>query len=319
MTDRDPTKGFEPVGHLIPDEFKSKFKPLTLVEKRLIESAADIQSYPLEKISYLHTLFCQTNMPYRSQTARTWQHRNGSASVQIQAGNAYDPDNDTFVELPLPFGTKARLVQIHLDSEAIRNQSPAIEVDASMNAYGTRLLGYAPNGSQFRNLKSQLGALSAATIRIAKGGDHPFQVQTHIVSAFDLWYSKDAKQRALWPSVVNLSADYYQSLIDHAVPLDPRAVAALAHSALGLDIYAWLAQRLHRVNPASPAFVAWANLWDQFGMGYSRIRKFREVFNGTLDQVLTVYPTAQITLNGRGLTLSCSPPPLFCCHVAQAS
>jgi len=309
MNDRR-NSDFESMGHLIPDEFKSKFKPLTLVEKRLIESAADIETYPFEKISYLHTLFCQTNMPYRKQTARTWQHRNGAASVQVQAGTAYNPDEDTFVELPLPFGTKARLVQIHLDSEAIRTQSPAIEVDASMNAYGTRILGYAPNGAQFRNLKTQLGALSAASIRIARGGDQPFQVQTHIVSAFDLWYSNDANQRALWPSVVNLSSDYYQSLIGHAVPLDPRAVAALSHSALGLDIYTWLAQRLHRVNPASSAFVAWANLWDQFGMNYSRIRKFREVFNVALDQVLTQYQAAQTTRDGRGLTLYCSPPPI---------
>jgi len=36
----------------------------------------------------------------------------------------------------------------------------------------------------------------------------------------------------------------------HAVPLDERALAGLAHSSLALDIYAWLAQRLHRVPPA---------------------------------------------------------------------
>src|SRR4051812_43702144 len=45
-------------------------------------------------------------------------------------------------------------------------------------------------------------------------------------------------------SVVRLDADYFDSLTKHAVPLDSRAVAALAHSALDLDVYTWLAQRL---------------------------------------------------------------------------
>ena len=40
-----------------------------------------------------------------------------------------------------------------------------------------------------------------------------------------------------WPSV-RLSQDYYDSLTRYAVPLDERAIAALAHSALALDIYA---------------------------------------------------------------------------------
>ena len=59
---------------------------------------------------------------------------------------------------------------------------------------------------------------------------------------------KDADQRVLWPSTVTLSADYFASLQQHAVPLDPRAIAALAGSALALDVYVWLAQRLHRIS-----------------------------------------------------------------------
>jgi hypothetical protein len=35
----------------------------------------------------------------------------------------------------------------------------------------------------------------------------------------------------LWPSTLRLSADYFESLTRFAVPLDERAIAALAHSA----------------------------------------------------------------------------------------
>jgi Plasmid encoded RepA protein len=52
-----------------------------------------------------------------------------------------------------------------------------------------------------------------------------------------------------------LSAEYFESLQEHGVPLDERALAALAHSPLALDVYAWLAQRLCRVHPNKPVFI----------------------------------------------------------------
>ena len=104
--------------------------------------------------------------------------------------------------------------------------------------------------------------------------------------------------------------DYFLSLQRHAVPLDERAVAALAHSAMGLDIYAWLAQRLHRIDPARPAFIPWAALKDQFGQGYGRMNNFKRVFRHTLDMVLTQYRAARLDLDGHGMTLRASPPPV---------
>ena len=70
---------------------------------------------------------------------------------------------------------------------------------------------------------------------------------------------------------MRLSLDYFESLQRHAVPLDERAIAALSHTAMGLDHLCWLAQRLHRVNPGKPAFIPWTALRDQFGWHYSRM------------------------------------------------
>jgi hypothetical protein len=113
-----------------------------------------------------------------------------------------------------------------------------------------------------RIIKDQLARLSAAQIRMAVSyaEEHSRQINTHIVSGFDLWFPKDDRQRVLWPSTVCLSHDYFSSLQRHAVPLDERAIAALSHSAMALDAYAWLAQRLHRIDPGKPAFIAWAAL-----------------------------------------------------------
>ena len=139
---------------------------------------------------------------------------------------------------------------------------------------------------------------------------HSVQVDSKVVTAFDLWFPKDEKQRVLWPSTVQLSLDYFNSLQNHAIPLDERALSALGHSSMALDIYAWLAQRLHRIPQERPQFITWAAIKDQFGQGYKRMSKFKEVFRVAMRQVLVQYQAARIEEDGKGLTLRNSSPPV---------
>ena len=106
-------------------------------------------------------------------------------------------------------------------------------------------------------------------------GDRLTQINTHVVTGFELWLQKDERQRVLWPSTIRLSHEYFESLQKHAMPLNEADLAALAHTAMGLDIYAWLAQRLHRVDPRKPAFIAWTALKEQFGPDYDRMDNFK--------------------------------------------
>lgn len=284
----------------------------TRVQQRLIESSVDILANPVDEIAYQHTILCQTGMPYRSQgDLRRWQRRNGRALLEIEAGRAIHPEKDDFVDLPLPFGPKARLILIHLNSEAVRTGSPVIEVEDSMTAFMRRLQSRTPTGPEIKKFKEQLSALSASQIRLAvSDGERAIQVNTQVVSAFELWFPKDANQRVLWPSKIELSAQYYESLKQGAVPLDERAVAALAHSAMALDVYSWLAQRLHRVNPHKPQFIPWTAMHEQFGHGYKQIRQFRAAFLKVLDTVHTQYRAAKVGADRRGVTLRNSPPPV---------
>lgn len=263
-----------------------------------------------QDILFQHTILCQTGLPYRSQKElRRWKRDNGQASLEIEAGRAFHPGKKKYINLPLPFGPKARLVLIHLNSEAIKTGSPVIEVEDSMTAFVKRLLKRSPNGREVKDFKNQLSALSATTIRLAiLTYDRAVQINSHIVTAFDLWFPKNPNQRVLWPSNVRLSQEYFDTLVKHAIPLDERAIAALSHSAMALDVYVWLAQRLHRINLGNPQFVPWTSLYEQFGQGFARIRKFREKFLLALRKVHTQYPAARIEVDKKGLTLRQSPP-----------
>ena len=65
---------------------------------------------------------------------------------------------------------------------------------------------------------------------------------------------------------------------------------------MGLDVYAWLAQKLHRIDPRKPAFIPWAALKDQFGPDYRRTIDFKRFFRKTLAQVQSRYQAARLEL-----------------------
>ena len=254
------------------------------IRQRLLDLAGEIATTPPDDLAFSHSVFCQTSLPSAKPPGDmlVWEHRQGRTSIRVEAG-----------------------------SEAVRRQSPIIPVEDSMTAFFRRLMGRTQDGRQVKMLKSQLSALAAAQFRLGiTNGDSALQVDTKVVGAFNLWFEKDDNQRILWPATLKLSLDYFDSLNRFAVPLDERAIAALAHSALALDVYCWLAQRLHRIPVGKPQFVPWIAMFDQFGQGYKHLRFFRRDFLKFLSQVKAVYPDARFSDDRRGLTLETSPPPV---------
>lgn len=291
-----------------------KIKPMTPVQRRRLESAAAIADDPPEGITFQHTVLCQTCMPYRDpgDSTRVWERQQGMISLRIEAGVVRDPMAHEYVDIGLPYGVKPRLILAHLNREALRQGSPRIEVENSLTAFIRRVTNYdSVNAREIGLFRHQLARFAAAGVRMAV--DRPgraYQINTHIIDAFDLWPGKDERQHVLWPAEVELSPRYFESLTNHAVPLDERALRALANSPMALDVYAWLAQRLHRVDPRRPQFITWKALQDQFGQGFKRLRKFRETFLDVLDTVHSQYRAARVEADERGIALRHSPPPV---------
>jgi hypothetical protein len=304
-------KGLRRIGEIMRHG-PADLRPPTAQQIRLAESAASIVQGPAdEEIAYHHTVFCQTALPYRRVKDRVWERTNGHVALRVEAGTALHPKQQKWVDLPLPFGTKSRLMLIHFDTAAVLNQSPEVEIEHSMTAFLKKLQGYSPNGKEISAFRDHAAAITGALFRFAAvQGNRTFQVDTKIVTSFELWYPRDERQRTLWPSYVRLSDEYFNILKNHAVPLDYRAVGALQHNAMALDIYKWLAQRLVRVPPRTPAFIPWPIVQLQFGQGYARIRAFRAIFLKTLKVVQSQYPGAKLGADEKGLTLHLSSPPI---------
>lgn len=311
--------GLMPLGDIINQAIPRPLRPqleaaakppkyLSRVQHRLLEPRPE---HDLD-ICFQHSVLCQTGLPYRDpgEGVRLWERQQGFAALEIEAGRILDANSGKYVNVGLPWGPKPRLILAHLNAEALRLDSPEITIDDSLSAFVKRIRGF-DGGREIRMFKDQLTRLSNALIRLAIVRDeHITQINTHVVTGFELWLPKNERQRVLWPSIVHLSQEYFDSLKRHAVPLNEADLAALAHTAMGLDIYAWLAQRLHRIHPRSPAFISWHALKEQFGPDYHQIRDFKRFFRRTLAQVHRRYQTARIEMDDKGMTARNSPPPI---------
>lgn len=288
---------------------------LTPIHQRIQESAFQmvLKKGTIRDAVFQHSVLCQTFLPYRNpgSEVRIWKQKQGHVSLAIQGTESYNPEKDDFEFVGLPYGPKARLILAHINSEAIRTQSKMVHVEDSMSAF-IKCIGLSLDGRTIREIKSQLRRLTTSTLSLGySDNEKGVQVDLKIVKAFDLWFPKDEKQRILWPTSIQLTDDYFGSLVQHAIPLDERALAALSHSAMALDIYAWLAQRLHRISPQQPQFLTWKALKEQFGRGYSEMYKFKQIFRKTFALARSQYPAAvAYEEKNAGYWLCHSPSPI---------
>jgi hypothetical protein len=77
---------------------------------------------------------------------------------------------------------------------------------------------------------------------------------------------------------------------------------------MSLDIYVWLAWRLHTLAKATP--VSWPAIHAQFGTGFRELRHFRPRFIEALGAAVAAYPEARVDVGDAGITLHSSRPPV---------
>ena len=296
------------------DDDDTKDTPkLPAIQSRILDASVEIeQEDPLE-IVYQHSLFCQVALPRRRPEGRTFERSYRNGSVKLQAGELWN--GHQWLEQPLPAGPKPRLALMHINSQAVKTHSPYIDIGHSCAEFLRRLGLNAHSGNTYTLFKREMQALAACRMTMGyMEGERVITLNTQPVEEFSAWLAVNENERALWPAHLELSRRYLDSLLEHAVPLDARACGALAHSALALDTYSFLARRLHSLQ--KPVKVTWHQLHAQFGQEYQDWRSFKKEFLPAVRASLTVYLDAKVEQVTGGLLLKPSMPPVHARSVA---
>jgi hypothetical protein len=276
-------------------------------ERRLVDIAHEVMADEQQAIGIGYSGMCLTSLPYRKlPDDKVWVKQGHQVTLLIEPGHLLVRGKP--VRYGVPWGSRGRILLIHLMTQAVRTNSREVTLGRSAKSALERM-GLAYGGESARAIRDQGARLSACSLKWSwehNGGD-----STHrgaiITSAFTL-HEKDERQDSLFSDAVVIDADFFAALKKHPVPFAEEAIRHLSYSPMAMDVYAWLGYRLHSLG--RPTDVSWPSIAAQFGSGYKAIRQFRADFLPSLSAACAAYPDAKVDLTDRGLRLSPSPPPV---------
>lgn len=277
-------------------------------DRRAIEAAISYMSDEEAGVGFLYSGWCQAALPHKKLADEAvWKVQTERVTLVVEPGRRNLLGDDTeFVGVP--YGSRARLILLYLQSEALRTKSRDIELGRSLHAWLGRL-GIPIGGKSFRDVREQADRLSRCrlTFHVQQGGRAGL-INQNIVDAAMFVAGDDGGQDSLFVETARLSETFFQQLQKHPVPLEEPAIKAISNNSQALDVYCWLAYRLH-VLPA-PRTITWPSLYAQFGSSYKKLAHFKMRFVDSLKVAIAVYPGANIDLDERGLIIKPSPPPV---------
>jgi len=281
---------------------EARRQAVTKHERMVIEAAYQVLSDDAEKMGFTYSGFALTSLPHKPQTELVWKREGHNLTMLIQSGV-----DRTGRPLGLPYGSYARFILLFLQSEAIRTGSREIELGRSMRVW-LGCMGLSIGGTTYRLVNEQARRISGCSLTFyadragaqieSRGGF----VKTEITMSNVV----NGDQPTLWQDRVLLDEDFYRALREHPVPLSEAALRAIGPRSMVIDIYIWLAYRLHALK--RDVEVGWPALYAQFGAGVGRLRGFRKYFIDCLALAMAAYPEARVEIGQRGLILRPSRP-----------
>jgi hypothetical protein len=296
------------------DEKAARYQAMTPIEIRRDKIREELQETPFEDSDryHIHSILAMCGLPYKrpAEGITDYMREYGKSSLVVQAGYLKNPETGKMIKQGLPYGPKARLLLLHICTMALRQNSHIVEIEDSMSAF-IRELGFPVSGGSrgtIGQFKEQLQRLAAARMQIGLwNGIHSKTINSQPIEAFDVWLPHSPNQKSFWNSTLQLDEKFFQSLKEHALPVDIRSLLGFTQSARQIDMLLWLGYRIRSLK--RPYLIKWKHLQEQFGPEIiTRERKFRQSFKEDLAAIQEVYPKLSVKLDENGLMLFQSDP-----------
>jgi hypothetical protein len=290
----------------------SEARLISTRQRDLLDAATAIEMEDAREagaVGYAARLWAQLSLPYKDPgEANLWIRRNGSLTLRVLPGMTGPKGSE---RAGYPYGVLPRYVLTWMSTEAVRTQSPVLQLGSNLSDFMDRL-GLSPTGGKngtITRLNDQMRRLLTSSMYVEddREGDTRWGIagaHFSVASNYRIWYNSDDRvgNKPLWGSTITLADSFYESIVSAPVPVDTRALSALSGSPLKLDLLVWLSHRLGYVRRTQ--LVPWVALSEQFGSDYARLRDFKAVILKQLRDVLAVYPGANVTVAANGLLLA---------------
>ncbi len=253
----------------------------------------------------------QATLPHKNPgSVEAWSRKNGNLTLTIRSGwNSKEEKS-----IGYPYGSLPRLLLFWITTEAVRTNSPRIELGSSLSQFMEKLGLDARRGgkrSDTKRLKEQMIRLFRATISFeysVNGRDSWIDMQV-APKGMLCWDERYPGKDALWESNIHLGEDFFNAIISSPVPVDVRALKALKNSPLALDLYAWATYTAYQTQrTGKERSISWEHLHKQFGAEYSTTKNFSAKAWKSFERVQFAYPYLNIERVPGGIKILPSKP-----------
>ncbi|KXV22423.1 plasmid replication initiator [Gluconobacter oxydans] len=280
------------------------------IDRQVVEAAAAYMADEQNGVGFLYSGWCQAALPHRRLADhKGWQLESDQVCLIIEPGMKRGAAGEP-VPVGVPYGSRARLILIYLQSEAIRTNSRDIELGKSLRAWMGRM-NIPIGGKNLQIVRDQMERISRSRLsfEVKRGGTVGLTNQNIMDSAVFMDPSAEGDNET-YMHMARLSEGFFDGLRRHPVPLDEAAIRALSNNSMALDIYSWLAYRLHSLS--RPTSITWHGLKAQFGLNFGQLKNFKARFLPNLQLALAVYPAAKVLEqdDGKGIILYPGQPPV---------
>lgn len=268
-----------------------------------VNAAVSIMGEEETRLGIVHAGFAMTNLPHKRIDEPLWRRKGISTTLLVESGRTESGD-----WIGIPFGSMARLILLYLQTQAIRTGSPEVELGGSMKAW-MEAMGLQRGGATYRAVAEQARRISRCrlTFFADTAGGQAWENGSFVRSGFSLPKSGEfSDQPSLWVDRVRLDDSFWQSLQAHPVPVREEAIQAISTRSVAIDLYIWLAYRLHALTKPTP--ITWLALHAQFGAGFKLVKHMKPKLLEALQLALAVYPEARVDVTETGITLHPSAP-----------
>jgi hypothetical protein len=285
-------------------------------DRPVVEAAAAYMADEEAGIGFLYSGWCQAALPHRRlANDKGWQIESDRVTLIVEPGMRKGAKGEP-EPVGIPYGSRARLILLRLQSEALRTQCRDVELGRNLHEWLMKM-GIPIGGRSFKEVKDQTERITRCRLTFeVRHGNRVGMANQNIMESAIFFESPDPSQGTLFAQYARLSEAFFESLKKHPVPIEEAAVRAISNNSMAIDIYAWLAYRLHSLQKPTP--VSWRALKQQFGTSFSRIDNFRTTFLSNLKLALAVYRDAKVDEGQGGLVVHPSRPPVAPRQIARS-
>lgn len=273
---------------------------LTKKQIKLLDFESEIEN-DKKNLGFISRLMVISSIPHSRSNDTKVIRKNNNLTITLLGNPSFGG---------LPYGSYPRIILSYIITQVKKTKSKEIELGSNMSDF-MRKLEIPVTGANIKRFKDQMLRLFSTVISISQEKTCKKRGTTEIINinitiADKSLMNFNKSDDSFFGSIIILGESFYHEIMNLAIPINIKTMNVLKDSSLAIDIYFWLTYRFFYLK--KEVEINFKQLFIQFGIGYKNTKhgryEFRRQFLKQMNNVLSVYRSANVEISDKGINIS---------------